>query len=139
MSKTTKSNPRDVSTIVTHLRVIDGGLLATDAGGAEEANRSGIECYDAALAARVEQAEAHARAAVQLVAPAIAIGNTSRVDLMRMIATADVADAVHTHSVFSEAVTAMGAMFELLRTAELRLRVAINTLARDNFEPGRQR
>jgi len=137
MSKSTKSNPRDGSTIVTHLRVIDGGLLAANTDG-EEANRSGIERHDAALAARVEQAEAHARVAVQLVAPAIAIGNTSRVDLMRMIATADVADAVHTHSVFSEAVTAMGAMFELLRTAELRLRVAINTLARDNFEPGHQ-
>jgi hypothetical protein len=139
MSKSNKSNLHAGSTIVTHLRVIDGGLPAT--GGTEDSPGRlgpGIKRYDAALAETVEQAEAHARVAVQLVAPAIAIGRTSRVDLMRMIAATDVADAVQTHSVFSEAVTAMGAMFELLRTAELRLRVAINTVARDNFEPEHQ-
>jgi hypothetical protein len=44
-----------------------------------------------------------------------------RADLMRMIASVDLADAVQTHATFKEAVSGVGSLFEMLRTAEIRL------------------
>ena len=85
------------------------------------------------LPERVRRAEGEARMAVQLVAPGMAIVCKSRAELMRMIATIDVAEAVQTHATFKEAVASVDALFEMFRTAEIRLAVAINALAREGL------
>jgi hypothetical protein len=63
----------------------------------------------------------------------MAIVSTSRAELMRMIATVDVAEAVQTHAIFKEAVASVDALFEMLRTAEVRLAVAINAVVREGL------
>jgi hypothetical protein len=85
------------------------------------------------LPERVRRAEGEARMAVQLVAPGMAIVSKSRAELVRMIATVDVAEAVQTQAIFKEAVASVDALFKMLRTAEIRLAVAINTLAREGL------
>lgn len=71
--------------------------------------------------------------AAELVAPGLAIVCRSRAELMRMLATVDLAEAIRTHAVFKEAVSSVDALFEMLRIAELRLALAINALVREGL------
>jgi hypothetical protein len=108
---------------MNHLRVIEGGRPAC----ASEGGKLGTPD----LQEKVERVERDARMAAELVAPGMAIVGKSRADLMRMIATVDLAEAVRTHAVFKEAVSSVDALFEMLRTAEMRLALAINALVRE--------
>lgn len=125
---------------MNHLRMIEGGRdrrpTATD-----EKIGPAVPCVVSATIApptddlpeRVRRAEDDARMAAELVAPGMAIVGKSRADLMRMIATVDLAEAIRTHAVFKEAVSSVDALFEILRTAEMRLALAINALVREGL------
>jgi hypothetical protein len=113
---------------MNHLRVIEGGRPASASdGGKIEAG----ELYAPDLQEQVERVESDARKAAELVAPGMAIVCRSRAELMRMIATVDLAEAIRTHAIFKEAVSGLDALFEMLRTAELRLALAINAVVRE--------
>lgn len=115
---------------MNRLRVIDGGraLVPVDGGKIEAAELSPLD-----LQAQVERVERDARMAAELVAPGMAIVGKSRAELMRMIATVDLGEAIRTHAVFKEVVTALAPLFEMLKAAEIRLAVAINTVAREGL------
>jgi hypothetical protein len=109
---------------MNHLRVIEGGRPDSVSDGRK------IEATPD-LQEQVERIESDARMAAELVAPGMAIVGRSRAELMRMIATVDLAEAIRTHAVFKEAVSSVDALFEMLRTAEMRLALAINALVRE--------
>jgi hypothetical protein len=113
---------------MSRLRVIEGGRPASASDSIEAR-----ECSTPDLQEQVERVERDARMAAELVAPGMAIMGKSRADLMRMIATVDLAEAVRTHAVFKEAVSGVDALFEMLRTAELRLALAINAVVREGL------
>jgi hypothetical protein len=124
---------------MNQLRVIEGGraLIPNGTGKAGAVAPCVINFAIAPptddLPERVRRAEGDARMAAQLVAPGMAIVRKSRAELMRMIASVDFAEAVQTHAIFKDAVAAVSSLFEMLRTAEIRLAVAINALAREGL------
>jgi hypothetical protein len=113
---------------MNHLRVIEGGRapVPSDVGKM-------IEPPTDDLPERVQRAEMAAHQGAQLVAPGMAIIRNTRAELMRMVASVDLAEAVQTHAIFKEAVASVDALFEMLRAAEIRLAVAINAVARERL------
>jgi len=119
---------------MNHLRVIEGGraLIPNDAADRRAINAM-IEPPTDDLPERVQRAEMAAHHVAQLIAPGMAIVRNSRAELMRMVASVDLAEAVRTHAIFKEAVASVDALFEMLRAAEIRLAVAINAVAREGL------
>jgi hypothetical protein len=52
---------------------------------------------------------------------------------VRLCAPLHAAEAIRTHAIFKEAVSSVDALFEMLRTAELRLALAINAVVREGL------